>query len=120
MSGSSRRHFLMSAAVAAGGVSLSSCASLGARRDANSRLRIAQIGCGGKGYVDLTACGKEHDIVALCDVDEGQAAKARKDKPNAAYYQDYRDLFDRERVDAVIVSVPGRPLPLSSVSATHV
>lgn len=117
MSGSSRRHFLMSAAVVAGGVSLSSCGSLGARRDANSRLRIAQIGCGGKGYVDLTACGKEHDIVALCDVDEGQAAKARKDKPKAAYYQDYRDMFDRERVDAVIVSVPDHSHALPALIA---
>lgn len=105
---SSRRDFLLSAAVIAGAASLASCASgAGARRPpANGRLRIAQIGCGGKGLSDMQACAKEHDIVALCDVDEGKAAQARKEHPKATFYHDYRDLLDREQVDAVVVSTP--------------
>ena len=105
---SSRRDFLLSAAVIAGAASLASCASgAGPRRpSANSRLRIAQVGCGGKGLSDMQACAKDHDIVALCDVDEGKAAQARTEHPKATFYHDYRDLLDREKVDAVVVSTP--------------
>ena len=106
--GPSRRHFLLGAAAAAAGAyTLSSCGTIAASRySPNSRLRIAQIGCGGKGLSDLQACAKNHDIVALCDVDEANAKNARADQPNATFYLDYRDLFDKEQLDAVVISTP--------------
>ena len=103
----SRRDFLLSAAAAAAAFSTASCgAPSQTRRNSNDRLRIAQIGCGGKGLSDMQACAENHDIVALCDVDDGKAANARKDHPKAAFYYDYRDLFDKEKVDAVVISTP--------------
>jgi predicted dehydrogenase len=116
--GSSRRHFIMSAAVAASTFSVAACGTTTSRTvGSNRRLRIAQIGCGGKGFVDLMACGKDHDIVALCDVDDLQAANARAEKPNATFYHDYRDLFDREKLDAVIVSTPDHSHALPALIA---
>ena len=105
--GSTRRHFLVAAA---GAASFAACAVVGGagpRRPApNSRLKIAKIGCGGQGLGDLQAVAKNHDIIALCDVDENAARNARADHPNAAFYLDYRDLFDREKPDAVVISTP--------------
>jgi predicted dehydrogenase len=104
----SRRDFLLGAAAIAAVTPFASC-STGAssrRPSANGRLRIAQIGCGGKGLSDLQAAAKNHDVVALCDVDLGKAANARNEHPKAAFYEDYRDLFDKEKVDAVLISTP--------------
>ncbi len=112
-----RRDFLLTAAAAAGAFSLCACGSNAPRRDANGRLRIAQIGCGGKGLTDLQACARHHDVVALCDVDEASAANARAELPRAAFYHDYRDLFDRERLDAVVVSTPDHSHALPALIA---
>lgn len=115
--GSSRRDFLLAAAAAASAVSLASCATGSARGSANGRLRIAQIGCNGKGLSDMRECAKEHDIVALCDVDESRAATARDEHPKATFYHDYRDLFDREKLDAVVVSTPDHSHALPALIA---
>ncbi|MCA8950080.1 MAG: Gfo/Idh/MocA family oxidoreductase [Planctomycetes bacterium] len=110
MSGSSRREFLL--ATAAGTVALSSAprAQLlpapARPRSPNERLRIGVIGCGGKGLSDMQGCAKTEDIVALCDVDHGKAAAARKEQPKATFYEDWRDMLEREQLDAVTVSTP--------------
>ncbi len=44
---------------------------------ANEKLNIAAIGAGGKGGVDIGYCASEN-IVALCDVDEKNAAARKK------------------------------------------
>lgn len=113
-SGSSRREFLLTGAASLAAVSTASAARAAAplrapsfrRPFSNSRLRIGVIGCGGKGLSDMRACAKDHDIVALCDVDHGKANNARKEQPNATFYEDWRDLLDREKLDAVTVSTP--------------
>lgn len=103
---SSRRDFLIAAA-AGSAAAMTSCANAAARRprSANEKLRIAAVGCGGKGFSDIMAC-KAHDIVALCDVDENRAGNARGKLPQAKFYHDWRDMFDRERLDAVTISTP--------------
>ena len=107
MSSTSRRDFFLTAAAAAAAFSAASCSSARGRRpSATERLRVAQIGCGGKGLSDLQAVAKRHDIVALCDVDDGKASNARAEHPKATFYHDYRDLLDREKLDAVVISTP--------------
>ena len=46
----------------------------------SDKLNIAGIGVGGKGESDLSSMAKSPfvNIVALCDVDDRQAAKSRK------------------------------------------
>ncbi|MCK5944556.1 MAG: Gfo/Idh/MocA family oxidoreductase, partial [Planctomycetes bacterium] len=111
MAYSSRRDFLIT------GAALGGAAALGATdrepvpapvrpRSPNERLRIGVVGCGGKGLSDMRACAKTHDIVALCDVDDGKAKNARGEHPKAAFYHDWRDMLDRERLDAITVSTP--------------
>ena len=109
MAYASRRDFLISSAAISSAAALH--AAVPARsparpRDPNTRLRIGAIGCGGKGLSDMRSCAKEHDIVALCDVDENRAKAAREDQPQATFYHDYREMLDRERLDAVTISTP--------------
>lgn len=106
-SGPTRRTFLLGSVLAGGTTALGCQAPAALRpRSPNDRLRLGVVGCGGKGLSDMQECAKLHDIVALCDVDEGKARQARAEQPRAAFHEDWRDLLDRERLDALVVSTP--------------
>src|ERR1051325_8041065 len=73
---------------------------------ANERVNIGCIGAGGKGEVDVAGCDSEN-IIALCDVDERNAAKTFEKYPSARRYKDFRVMLDKEKsIDAVTVSTP--------------
>ena len=100
----SRRRFLRdSAFIAAAFPFVSARNVLGA----NNRLNIAAIGAGGKGSVDITYCAAEN-IVALCDVDQHNAAETFKAFPQARQFKDFRILLEKEakNIDAVTISTP--------------
>ncbi|QEL18819.1 Gfo/Idh/MocA family protein [Limnoglobus roseus] len=70
------------------------------------KLRIAVIGVSNRGAANLKGVEKEN-IVALCDVDPGNAVKAQQQFPKAEVFTDYRKLFDRANgFDAVVISTP--------------
>ena len=101
-----RRQFLHTTALAASAVAfpfVSSRNVLGA----NARLNIAAIGAGGKGRVDIGYC-KAENIVALCDVDQRNAAASYKAFPDAKQFKDFRVLLEKagKDIDAVTVSTP--------------
>lgn len=101
-----RRHFIQRAGLAVGALSfpfLSARNVLGA----NSRLNIAAIGAGGKGGVDIGYCAGEN-VVALCDVDQINAAGTFKKFPQAKPFKDFRVMLEKEgkNIDAVTVSTP--------------
>ena len=126
-----RRTFIKHAAVgAAGGVLASSvgraqsAASQDRTAGANSRLRVALIGCGGQGTGDLrNALRLGAECVALCDVDDGQVAKAAEtidrnfsQQPERAG-RDFRRILDRPDVDAVIIGTPDHWHALPTIMA---
>ncbi len=72
----------------------------------NEKLNLAIIGCGGRGGSNLASISSEN-IVALCDVNENNLAKAADKYPGARKYIDFRRLYDEAReIDAVVVSTP--------------
>lgn len=106
-----RRHFffgsLLAGAVPAGGFgSTASLRSLG-YKSPNEKLNIASIGAGGKANSDIDGCSEEN-IVALCDVDEKQAARKFQEYEKVPKYKDFRKMLDKEGkgIDAVIVTIP--------------
>ena len=107
----SRRFFffgplLAGAVPAAGFGTIPSLKSLG-YKSPNEKLNIASIGAGGKASSDIDGCASEN-IVALCDVDEKQAASKFKQYPDTPKYKDFRKMLDKEgrNIDAVIVCIP--------------
>jgi predicted dehydrogenase len=100
----------------------------------NSRLQLALIGVGGRGRVAVNALQNEQ-IVAFCDVDFARARdesslQAKKGKgqsplarfPDARWFHDYRDLFERmaDQIDAVVVSVPDHMhYPIAMAAIRH-
>ncbi|RLD67111.1 MAG: gfo/Idh/MocA family oxidoreductase [Bacteroidetes bacterium] len=89
----------------------------------SDKLYIAAIGCGGQGGYDidkLVSTPKKNAVIScLCDVDERQAAPTRKAFPKASFYQDWRELFEKEHknFDAVTVAIPDHNHALVSLRA---
>lgn len=89
----------------------------------NDRLRIGVIGTGGRGtdMIRSSTPVSQMRLVALADCDvrrmEGFVDVTRDIFPEAAEcnrYQDYRKMFDEEKLDGVFVATPthGRVLPM--------
>src|ERR1700684_4447585 len=78
----------------------------------SDKLYIACVGCGGEGENDIhhyaTAPKKNAVVAFLCDVDDRPGAKRRKEFPKAGFYQDWREMFEKENknFDAVTVAIP--------------
>lgn len=98
----SRRGFL-----AASSAAVLSAASYTRAASRDTKLKIAAIGVNNRGAANLAGVAHEN-IVALCDVDEALSAKSRDQFPRAAFFTDYRRMFDKvgRDVDAVVVSTP--------------
>lgn len=84
------------------------------RRSASDAITIGVIGSGGQanGLTENAIKHKNTRIVAVCDVDKTRlgVAKAKVDDyygdEGCTAYSDYRELLDREDIDAVIVATP--------------
>ncbi len=87
----------------------------------SDKLNIAGIGAGGKGGGDLAEFAKSSrvNIVALCDVDDRQAKKARETWPSAPYYHDFREMLEKEknRIDACSISTPDHTHAVATLAA---
>ena len=92
-------------------------AQQGAKTPSN-KVRLAVIGCGGRGAADLGEMAGE-DIVALCDVDDRRAAESFKNFPNAKRFKDFRQMFDKmsKDFDAVLVATPDHTHAVASLAA---
>ena len=99
-----RRNFVKSAAATGAGLMILPTGVLAGKGTVN-KLNIALIGAHGRGssfYKSL----KEENLVALCDVHEGNMALAVKEFPNAKRYTDWRKCLEQKDLDAVIIATP--------------
>jgi predicted dehydrogenase len=113
-----RRHFLMGTA----GVLAST--SLRGMQSPNNTVRVAVVGCGGRGqnHVDGWARLANVEVVALCDVDESHFAPKLKSletkgKPKPATYVDMRKMLEDKNIDAVSIASPNHWHTLQSIWA---
>jgi Oxidoreductase family, NAD-binding Rossmann fold len=108
----SRRHFffgsLLAGAVPNGGFGSTPSLKMMGYKSPNEKLNIASIGAGGKAASDIRGCAPTENIVALCDVDDKQAANIYKQFEKPPKYKDFRKMLDKEGsgIDAVIVTIP--------------
>ena len=116
-----RREFITFSAMAAAMLGFPGCASLAKNPRKprpiapGAKIRLAQIGCGGKGFSDIMA-HKDEEVVALCDIDwetksqriTGNLKKLKEAFPKAKLYSDFRKMLIEldDTIDAVCVSTP--------------
>lgn len=106
MIATTRRQFLRSAAALAG-TALAPNLLLGQGERAKV-LRVAAVGCGGKGAGDISEIAKGNQIAFLCDIDRRMAQGAIDRNPDAKFFSDYREMFASvaDQIDVVTVSTP--------------
>jgi predicted dehydrogenase len=102
----SRRRFLKSAGALVAAAQIAPAGLLGARAP-SARLNVACVGVGGRGRASVNAC-RDHNVIALCDVDDRRAAGAYKDYAKAKKFRDFRKMLDKhdKEIDAVTVGTP--------------
>lgn len=103
----SRRSFLRQTGLGAGAIFLGAPSILRAQ-NLNSKIRVAAIGCGGKGAGDIREIASGNRIAFLCDVDSNRAKGAIEKNPGARFFNDYREMFAEvaDQIDVVTVSTP--------------
>ena len=102
----SRRRFLQSTAVLAGSAIAPNI--LFGQDKVSKPLNVASIGCGGKGWSDISEISNGNRMAFLCDIDKSRAQKALDQFPDAKYFSDYREMFASvaDQIDVVTVSTP--------------
>ena len=124
-----RRDFLVkSAAAAAAGLSFpyfvpSRVLAAHGKKGANDKVRVGFIGVGGRGQQHLRdekALTEHADVVALCDVWQTRMDEAAKLLPNGdklPQYKDYRQMLEKEKLDAVYIATPTHARALICIHA---
>jgi predicted dehydrogenase len=119
-----RRRFLQTTAAATAALTVGDRLRAADEKKAppSERLNVAVIGIAGQGeynWRQLNSTG-EVNIVALCDVDEKRAGKARETFPKASFYADFRKLIDGEKsLDAALVATPDHTHALITLTALN-
>ncbi len=115
MSRVTRRHFLQTSSVAAGGMLLLGTRASGKAKGANDRVRIAVAGLNGRGGAHIGGwLGQENvELAYLCDVDKNVLSRAMNSvtKRTEGKYEtegidDIRRALDDKNVDAISVATP--------------
>jgi len=75
--------------------------------DPGQKVRLACIGCGNRGAIDIKEMADEN-IVALCDVDHEVAKKTFDQYPDVPKYKDFRVMLEEmdDQIDAVSITTP--------------
>ena len=106
----SRRNFMKTAGTAAAGVAVATTYSPLSYAQ-NEKVRVASIGTGGQGSYHLRdGMGRAQNIqiVAVCDVYRPHLEGGYKNAGggDVKIYMDYREMLDKEQLDAVVISTP--------------
>ncbi len=113
-----RRSFIVNSAAAVGATALNAAAA------PSDKVRVALVGCGGRGRSHMQAWTSlpDVDLVAVCDVDDSHLATATKfvegkGKTKPATYTDLRKLLEDKSIDAISIATPNHQHTLQTVWA---
>lgn len=118
-----RRFFLQSTSAGVGGL-LARNSRAFASPGPNDKIRVGFIGVGGQGTDRLRGFMRHDDVevAAICDVDSSHLARAiaevekrREQKPQG--YSDFRQLLERNDIDAVMIATPDHWHALITIAA---
>ena len=102
-----RREFLKRAGAAGVGFWTSARFAPARGYPRNARLNVAVIGAAGMRGADNTQGVSSETLLAFCDVDEKNLARALAKYPRAVPYHDFRIMLEKEKsLDAIVISTP--------------
>lgn len=103
-----RRAFFRRTAQGAAGFLILRNASSARTAQANGRVHVALVGVGGRGQWFVQTLPNLARVVALCDVNDQNAAKAAERIPTVPVFRDFRVMLDKmgREIDAVVIATP--------------
>jgi len=122
----SRRDFIKTLTAGTAGLTLGlSASSYGSVLGANDRIRVGVIGIGrqGRGLLDNVLNESDAEVVALNDVYGPNLefalnqVKESEQAAEAATYADFRELLERDDVDAVVIATPDHWHAINTIMA---
>ncbi|MHC4346236.1 MAG: Gfo/Idh/MocA family oxidoreductase [Planctomycetota bacterium] len=96
-----RRQFLKSTIATGTGLIILPSGTLSGANAPSNKLNVALIGVHGRGKAHYGALSDEN-VVALCDINDQNMAKAVKKFPDAKRYIDWRKCLEQKDLDAVV------------------
>lgn len=125
----SRRQFLKGSVLSGGAIAFPyvvPASVFGALAPSNC-IVTGCIGTGGRGTGIMKAALGESDVqmAAVCDVDSGRRGKARDivnekyGNKDCAEYSDFREMFAKQKLDAVMIATPDHWHALTSIAAAR-
>ncbi len=96
-----RRQLLQSTLAAGAGLTILPSGVFAGANAPSNKLNIALIGTWGRARAHFNAV-KSENVVALCDVDERNLAKAAAIFPDAKHYFDWRKCLEQKDIDAIV------------------
>ncbi|MCH5374230.1 MAG: Gfo/Idh/MocA family oxidoreductase, partial [Planctomycetes bacterium] len=96
-----RRQLLRSTMAAGVGLTILPSGVFAADSSPNNKLNIAVIGTWGRARAHFGSI-KGENVVALCDVNEQNLAKAAEEFPGAKHYDDWRKCLEQKDIDAIV------------------
>ena len=119
-----RRQFLKSAAVAAGGAAApfivpSSVFGGPAGAPPSGKITVGVIGCGimGDRLRRLFSAIPDSTVVAVCDVNNDVRQRVAEQTPGVKLFSDFRELLALDEVDAVVIGTPHHAHAFIAVAA---
>jgi predicted dehydrogenase len=105
-----RRQFLKRSAAGAAGAGFWIAGrqiGYGQDKSPNAKLNVGQIGVAGMRGADHLGQMSSQTHIALCDVDEKNLEQVAVKFPNAARYNDFRVMLEKEKsLDCIVISTP--------------
>jgi predicted dehydrogenase len=92
--------------------------------NSKKQVRVGLVGCGGIGRVHMASYAKVADaeIVAACDLNQEKLDYAKSTFGIQKTYLDYNEMFETEKLDAVVVAVPNvvhAPIAIAALKTNH-
>ena len=119
-----RRKFIQQGAVAASTIAVpyfvpSSALGQPGKPGANDRVHVGMIGCGARANHLIRYMPADAQVVAICDCDTRKMDAFLQffDTPPWATYQDFRTMFEQQKMDAVLVPTVDHARVLASILA---
>ena len=108
MSQATRRDFMQQTGMGIAGAAALSLPVSSRAAGANERVRVALVGCGGRGRYDANRFAERNDaeVAYLADPHKQRLAEAAKQFKSAKTTDNFRRVLDDKSIDIVIVATP--------------